>query len=71
METFNIVCAVALFQWKKWAFWGFVASAVITFAINLEIGLGVGQAVLGLIGIVILYWVLQMGKEKKGWAQLE
>ena len=71
LGIFNIVCAVALFQWKKWAFWVFLASAVITFAINLSIGLGIGQSVLGLVGIAILYWVLQMGGEKKGWTQLE
>ena len=69
LGIFNIVCAVALFQWKKWAFWGFVASAAIAFAINLQIGLGVGQSVLGLVGIAVLYSVLQM--RKRGWAQLE
>jgi hypothetical protein len=71
LGIFNVVCAVALFQWKKWALWGFVASAVIAFAINLRIGLGVGQSVLGLVSIAVLYWVLQVGGEKKGWAQLE
>lgn len=68
---FNLACAIALFRWKKWGFWGFVASSVGAFLINLSIGLGIGSAVGGLIGIAVLYGVLQIGKELKGWSQLE
>ncbi len=68
---FNLVCAIALFKWKKWGFWGFVASAVVTFCLNLYIGVELGFALLGLLGVAILYGVLQLGKEKKAWPQLD
>jgi hypothetical protein len=67
----NVVCAIALFQWKKWGFFGFIATAAVAFVVNLMIGINILQALLGLVGIAVLYWVLQMGKEKKGWTQLE
>lgn len=68
---FNLVCAIALFRWKKWGFWGFVVSAAITFFVNLSIGLDPISALGGLIGVAILYGVLQIGQEKKGWSQLD
>lgn len=67
----NVACAVGLFMWKKWCFLGFAASACIVFALNLIIGLGVGSSVFGLVGIAVLYGVLQIGDGNKGWDQLE
>ena len=68
---FNVACAIALYQWKKWGFYGFTISSIITFIVNLIIGLNMFQSFVGFMGIAVLYWVLQMGKEKKGWDQLE
>ena len=68
---FNIVCAIALFQWKKWGFWGFLLSSIVAVFANISAGLGIGPALLGLIGIAILYGVLHIGNENKGWPQLE
>jgi hypothetical protein len=68
---FNIVCLIALFQWKKWAFYGSVAAAILAFVVNLAVGLNIVQALLGLVGIAVLYGVLQIGGDKKGWTQLE
>lgn len=70
-SLFNLVCAIALFQWKKWGFWGFCVSSVVALVVNLSIGLGIGPAVGGLIGVALLYGVLQIGKENKGWPQLD
>jgi hypothetical protein len=67
----NIACAIALFRWKKWGFYGSVATAVIALIINIAAGLGVAQSLAGLIGIGILYWVLNMGGEKKAWPRLK
>jgi hypothetical protein len=68
---FNLACAIALFRWKKWGFWGFVGSAAVVFFINLAIGIDIVSALSGLLGVAILYGVLQIGKERKGWSQLE
>ncbi len=70
-SLFNLVCAIALFQWKKWGFWGFCVSSVVALVVNLSIGLGIGPSLGGLIGLLILYGVLHIGKEKKGWPQLD
>lgn len=68
---FNVVCAIALFQWKKWGFFGFVATSILAFTVNLMIGLNIVQVLSGFVGVAILYWALQIGKENKGWAHLE
>ena len=69
--VFNVVCSVALFRWKKWGFWGFCVSSAVALAVNLSAGLGIGQCLLGLVGLLLLYGVLQIGQENKGWPQLE
>ncbi len=71
LGLFNLSCAVALFQWKKWGFWGICASSVIAFIVNLSAGVGIGSSLLGFVGVALLYGVLQIGKENKGWTQLE
>lgn len=67
----NVVCAVALFQWKKWGFWGVCVSSAAGLVVNLSIGLSIGSVVLGLVGVAILYGILQIGGDNKGWPQLE
>ena len=67
----NVICAIALTRWKKWGFYGFVATTIAGLVINILIQVEVRQIVFGLLGIVILFGVLQIGKENKGWPQLE
>jgi hypothetical protein len=68
---FNLACAIALLRWKKWGFWGLVASAAVTLGVNLTIGLGISSAVVGILGVLFLYGVLHIGKDNKGWPQLD
>ena len=70
LTIFNIVCVIALFKWKKWGFWGVVGLTVAGLFLNLYIGLG-PESLLGLIGVGVLYGVLHIGKENKGWPQLD
>ena len=67
----NLVCAIALLKWKKWGFWGFCLTSVFTALINYVIQVGLFATFLGFSGIVILYGVLRIGKDEKGWPQLE
>jgi hypothetical protein len=67
----NVVCACALFQWKKWGFFGLVATSILATCVNLMIGVNIFQAIFGLLGLGILYAALQIGKETNGWTQLE
>jgi hypothetical protein len=68
----NVVSAILLFKWKKYGFWGFVTTSVGTLIINLMIGIGIGQSLFGLIGIGVLYGVLQIKKgDISAWENLE
>lgn len=67
---FNIICFVALFKWKKWGFWGVVVCIVVGVCLNLYLELG-PVSFSGLIGLGVLYGVLHIGEENKGWPQLD
>jgi len=76
---YGVVCLVvtiALFAWRKWAFWGFIGINILYIAILMLTGRPVLEIVTntisGILSIVILFAVLQIGGEdKKGWTQLE
>jgi hypothetical protein len=68
----NVVFSIMLINWKKTGFWGFVVSSLLIFIINLIIGLGIVQSLLGLISIGILYAVLQFKKaDVSAWDNLD
>jgi hypothetical protein len=71
LAVLNIGFAIALWNWKKWGFWGYCATSLSAFIINMSMGTGLGSSLVGLLGIVILYAALQIGGEKKGWSQLD
>jgi hypothetical protein len=54
----NTACVCLLFLWKKWAFFALCGTSVVTFAVNLYVGVGV-LAVWGLAGVVVTYLVLR------------
>lgn len=71
-STMNVVFAVLLFQYKKIGFWGFIVSAVAGFLINLQLGLSVGQALAGFVGIGVLFAILQIKQNGiSAWEQME
>ena len=68
----NVIFSILLFKWKKIGFWGFLLTSIGSLIINLSIGLGIGQSLLGLVGIAILYGVLQIKKDNvPAWDNLE
>lgn len=71
LGIFNVVCSLALWNWKKWGFYGFIASSVAAFIINVSSGQNIVSSLLGLIGIAILYGILNIGGEKQAWSRLE
>jgi hypothetical protein len=64
LSVFNVVCAVSLLHRNKWGFWGFCASSVIGLITGL---FGIGN----LIGLLLLYSALHIGKVNKSWPQLQ
>jgi len=68
----NVVFAVLLFQWKRWGFYGYVVSALATFLINLSIGVPATSSILGLVGIGILFGILQIKQnDVSAWDNME
>ncbi len=68
----NVIFLILLFKWKKIGFWGFLITSIGSLIINLSIGLGIGQSLFGLVGIAILYGVLQIKKDNiPAWENLE
>jgi hypothetical protein len=73
----NVVFSVVLLCWKKWAFFGLVGTSILLVLNNLILmhtnraHLTVGRVLLPLLWVVVLYGLLQIGKEKSGWTQLE
>ena len=67
----NVVFLVALFQWKKWGFLGYVATNILIMVSGLLTGWHIGRFLLQVLWVLILYALLQIGKEKRAWAQLE
>jgi hypothetical protein len=66
----NLVFIIALFGWKKWGFWGICFVAVAKVLLGLMNGSGF-FAIFALTPAIVAYGVLQIGKDKKGWTQLE
>jgi len=68
----NVIFAIMLMRWKKWAFWGFAVTALITLVINIAIGISISNSVLGLLGVVLLYGILQIKQDGiSTWEHLE
>ncbi len=72
ISLLNVLFAIMLLRWKKWAFWGFGVTALITLGINIAIGISISNSVLGLLGVVLLYGVLQIKQDGiSTWEHLE
>jgi hypothetical protein len=68
----NVIFSVMLFQWKKLGFWGFVITTAGTLIINISIGISIGQSLIGLAGVAILYGILQIKQgNATAWENLE
>ena len=72
LNAANVVFSVMLYRWKKIGFWGIVGISIVALIINLSMGLGINQSLFGLVGIVVLYGILQIKTNNvKAWDNLE
>lgn len=68
----NVIFSVLLLQYKKIGFFGFIVSSIITSVLNTMIGIDVGRALLGLVGIALVYAILQIKQDNhSAWEHLE
>lgn len=68
--VWTVICAVAIFMWKKWGFYGFIAGAIGMMIVYLVSGSYL-YAFTPFISVAVLYAVLNIGKENRGWPQME
>ncbi|MFV0375839.1 MAG: hypothetical protein ACK5JD_00895 [Mangrovibacterium sp.] len=67
----NVISSVLLLRWMKIGFWIFLFTSIAALVINLTMGLGVIQSFFGLVGIAILYGVLQIKENNvSAWTNL-
>ena len=67
----NVVFSIALFQWKKWGFFGFLGTTILSSVVSLRTGVPIFHVAAGAVGFLILCGFLGMGGDKNAWAQLE
>jgi len=67
-DTICAGAAIAIFRWKKWGFWLFSSMVLIQTILNLLMD---SNWIITLLGVPMLYGVLHIGGDKKGWTQLE
>lgn len=60
----NFGCAVGIWMWKKWGVFGTFGVAALGFVMNLMIGVNPFNAIMGLGGPIILYFLV-----KERWAR--
>ena len=54
----NVVSAIGLWTWHKWGFYLYAVSSIVTFVINVAIGLPILSSLIGLLGVAILWYLL-------------
>ncbi len=66
---YSAACSIAIYQWKKWGFWGVCIGTIVSLIVELLIGRGINYG--SIMGVFILFIILNLGGEKKAWSQLE
>ncbi len=67
----NVICAVALLNWKLWGFIGMWVIAAGGVALNLYIGASLTDIASWVVGPALATVLLQLGDRKTTWSQLE
>jgi hypothetical protein len=70
-SVINIAIVILLLKWLKIGFWLLCANAILIFIANIIIGVPIYTALGGLVGVAVLYGVLNIGSDNKGWPQLD
>ncbi len=55
----NILLVTLIWCWKRVGVYGFYASTAVAFILNLYLGVGVGGAISGLLGAVVLFLLVR------------
>lgn len=66
----DLLWIVAIFFWQRLGFYGFLVTSVVMFLGHLQVKTPVGQAVLALVPVAILFFLLQLGTPRSTWSQM-
>jgi len=56
MAIVNVILAVGIWMWKKWGVFGFYGVVTMAFVINLYVGLGIANSLMGVVGAVLIFF---------------
>lgn len=71
LGSLAVVSLIALKARYMWGYLGLWAVGVASAALDLFAGMSFTAVVTGFSGLVILYWVLQIGGDRSGWSRLK
>ncbi len=72
LGSFNVLFAVMLMKWKKAGFIGYIITSVGTLIVNITSGIDPLQSVFGLVGVGVLFAILQIKRNSvSAWENLE
>ncbi|WP_290517163.1 hypothetical protein [Alcanivorax sp.] len=64
--VFSVASTIALLRNKRWGYWGVVAISALAFCVNFY-SVGIGAAITGLAGLVILTLGMSIGGKNNAW----
>ena len=71
LSIINILFIVLVFKWNKKGVLGLIVTSILAVVINIYNGLGIGQSLLGLMGIAVLLLILSINKKNhSNWSNL-
>lgn len=71
LAVLSLIFVMALFGWRKWGFWGLIVVNAVKLILEVSVGSGDFMVLAGIVAtMLILFAVLNMGRENKGWPQL-
>ena len=71
IEILNITSVIGTYGFNLFCISLFASTSFITVCLNYAMGINFATSIFGLVGVLILYGVLHIGGDKKGWTQLE
>ncbi len=72
LELLVCVSAAALLKFKAWGMWGYTIIGLIILIINISYHWWtLTSLIVYLVGLVVLYWSLNVGGENKAWKYLK
>jgi lipoprotein signal peptidase len=71
LSCLHVGFALAMLSWKRWGFYGFCASGAIGIVILLIAEASLVRMLEVPLGLLIMFVILQIGRPKSVWAQME